>query len=389
VAGESALPYVVKDEKTGKKKVIFRAKKWEHLKLNIGRTVPIIDGHPDENNGFEGLFSGKEKTYGKGTIKQCPTGEKRLCMDMVLADGTPIRKGYSIGYPYAKIEEEGDIDGQHYDEVQGYLLIDHAALTDGPRYNRALQVAGDKRLLVSGDEITYDNGDSRAAIKINAVGYDSLVFKHDARIDDIIKIVKEDNPDIPESELHARAFVMLANEKELKQVEKQMTGTKSKEKERMDDEEEEEEEKMSSGDAHGLSKTELVERIARLEAERDTMRVSQKKIRSLESKLTSATDEKEKYKKKYEAELTRVVETNIDTLVKKHGYDVTDFKGKSADFIAGTLFGVTSVSKGVDSGKKIKKQEKGQDEEEPSVNDYVYDHNKGSMVLRSELYGGK
>ena len=133
IASEGALSY--KDE-NGKE--VFKMKKWDKLKTFIGKKVPIVDEHPPSK-----VLTGFEKIYGTGTVKQCPDGRHALCADMQLDDNAPKKSGYSLGYPYEQVNEEGTHKGKTYTIVQDILGLNHIALTNYPRNNTAIAVTGD------------------------------------------------------------------------------------------------------------------------------------------------------------------------------------------------------------------------------------------------------
>jgi hypothetical protein len=363
-----------------------KAKLWEHLKRNIGRTRPILNEHPNFDNGFKGLFSGKEKVWGKAIISQCPKGEKRLCADLVLQDGAPVKKGYSIGYPFREILEKGKIGEDEYDSVQGHLLIDHIALTNHPRDNTALLVAGDSNLAIIDDEVMSSNGDSNGAIVINRVGYDSLELELDSRIDEIMEFLRRDNSDTTDSELLKRAILMLQNEKQINGDTENMPGGKKVEEDQKDEEMEEEEmkkKKKKEASADSLSKEELFAELATLRADRDAKLIFEKKLKSAQSRAEKAEADRDSYKERYEKELTSKVQTQVDSLVNDHGYGAKDFTDRSADFVAGAYFVAETISKGPQTGERVGDSE--YEEAEHGINDYVYDHDSKKMVLKPEF----
>lgn len=171
IAHEGVLPY-----RDGNK-----LKKWDSLQRFDGKFVPIVDEHPDRNNGRNGLLTGSEKVYGVGFIQKCPN--KTLCADMALEDSAPRKKGYSIGYIYNHIDEAGVYKGQAYQSVQDIQDIDHIALTNSPRDARALATAGD-----SDNTKALQNN---TAVNKYWVGYDS--FKEFINDFELISMTKPDS----------------------------------------------------------------------------------------------------------------------------------------------------------------------------------------------------
>jgi len=373
---------------------VAKLKKWEDLKSNIGRRVPVLDEHPSMENGNHGLFSGKEKVLGTAVIKACPHGDKNLCADIHLTNGSVIKRGYSIGYPYKMVKEKGTHDGVPYDEIQSNLLIDHLALTDEPRDRQALQIAGDARITFSPLGITVNNDSSvseQKGIDINMVGYDSHVIATDAlenipqeRIEEIKRKLAQDNPRIDRVELNVRASLMAKNEMEIKQVEPKVSPNK---KEDMDQEEEEEEEEKNSSDSLGKTREQLIAENARLKAEATNRDSVDKRISALEKQLKVAQDSAKTYQDLYQAEITKNTENTVNILVKEHGFDSKSFKSKSADFIEGCLFGARSVGGKIqgdrDSGNQT---ERDSNEEIPllDINMFQFDSDSQKMVLRPE-----
>ena len=135
IASEGALPYKDKNGKT-----VFRMKKWDNLKKFIGLEIPIIDEHPEGK-----MLTGFEKLHGVARIKQCANGNKSLCADMELDDNAPKKKGYSIGFPYDEIVEDGFHLGNSFSSIQDLLGLNHVALTNYPRNHTAVAVTGDDK----------------------------------------------------------------------------------------------------------------------------------------------------------------------------------------------------------------------------------------------------
>lgn len=254
-----------------------KAKKWEDLAMNIGRIVPVLDGHPRENNGNHGLFSGKEKIHGYAFIKGT-NDRKQLLADIYLTSKID-RSGYSIGYPYIPVEEHGDIDGEKYDEVQSKLVIDHVALTSIPRDDQAMKGLYDSREVGGEDPVAMHHhfiprtGSDDSArvpvittVHIKRVGHDAHAFSRDpgasdARtLDDVISMLRAVNPDTDDDEIlmHARSIVRNETRSDRKMAAKSNTpeivrdgdeissDMEDKEKKKMEEEEEEEDMKKKS-----------------------------------------------------------------------------------------------------------------------------------------------
>ena len=355
IAEEGSLPYEGKNGET-----IFKLKKWEDLKKNIGRIIPIVDEHPDEKNGKGGLVN-QEHIFGFTVIKKCPNKNKLLCGDPVLEDGSPVKKGYSIGFAYNPDNTPGKHNNQHYDQVQSDLLIDHLALTNSPRSPHAIQVAG-------------DTNDCNTTINKLIVDYDLFRFTSNKllkktqvdnmpknRFDAIIEKLKSDNPNMDEEELEKRANQMKKNE---------------------EDQEEEEEKKKKEGDALlvQMDKDALIAEISRLKGGKDAEKSYQSKIERLEKENDSIKIAKDRYKKELEKILTNQVHVNIDRLKTVYKFKAKEFDGKSPDFIKGALFSADRIGEGI----KIQKSENIETDSINAdgtldINDRLYNFDTGKM----------
>jgi len=344
IAKEGVLPYA-----DG-----MKLKRWEDLKRNIGRLVPIVDEHPLDGKGKGRLVADSDKEFGKGKIKQCGT-EKRLCADLNLDDDAPVKMGYSIGYPYEQLDEPGVHDGERYDSIQANLVIDHIALTDRPRDGEELMVTGDAKYYIIGDssdKITQNNSLNNTIININRVGYDSVEFvdiENQRKIRDLARKLKRDNPDTTASDdaLLERARVMLKNEQELNKqdVNNMLQGADINQEALKEKEEEKEkaEEKTSGDDVLALVK-ENEKLKAKLAAREATDSISQD--------LKAAQDALEAKNKIIDAYHQKELKADIDSLIER-GFKSEQFDGKTHDFVLGVLFGVENVSKGPNNGKKL------------------------------------
>jgi hypothetical protein len=368
----------------------FKLKRWEDLQKNIGRTVPVLDEHPSYDNGNKGLYSGNEKRFGDGVLKQCPNGTKSLCADIKLADGSPVKTGYSIGYPYEEIMESGEINGQHYDSIQANLLVNHIALTNDPRDEAALQIAGDSRFYMVDDKITVGkqiNNQDKAEIHLTKIGYDS--YRFDAgipaqRVQDIKTKILQDNPTIPEAELNARANLMVKNEQKLTRVDK-MPETPVSKAEKAKEEVSEEPDKSKKDSEDSLTREHLIMENARLKAEKSAHDSAEKSLKDAEAQLKVAKDAADRYKSQLEEHLTKDINHKIETLVRTRGFDAKEFAGKSADFVEGVFYFHDRVSSGVDNAGEPDMT--GEDSNAPvmSINDYKWDWDSKKMVLRPEV----
>lgn len=374
-----------------------KLKRWEDLEKNIGRVVPILDEHPDPHNGAEGLYSGNETVHGVAKIKKCPRGNKKLCADLLLEDGAPIKTGYSIGYPYRELDEPGVINGDKYDQVQSDLIIDHVALTDAPRDDDALQVAPDSKIAIMGGKIVH-GADSTlqnsVIIVINRVGHDSYRFKRDASYpyQEARDKLARDNPELSDQELDERAVVMASNMKKLgdkSMVKADKKGDQASGEEELPEEEEGDTEELTesglskevpaSGTFDSLSREQLLAELIHTKAEKHARDSNEKRLKALEKRLNNATDSATRYKTLYEDALTEKVQVKVDSLVREHGFDALDFKDQHAEFIAGALFASQKISRG--PGGSTVQDSTGEDANEPkSINDYIYDFDSKKMV---------
>jgi hypothetical protein len=349
IAKEGTLPY-----RDGNK-----LKRWEDLKRNIGRKVPVVDEHPPVDNGRRGLVTDQDRRYGDAIIKKCARGN-RLCADVILDDDAPIKKGYSIGYEFLQVDRKGEFDGTPYDSIQANLAIDHLALTDYPRDEDELQIAGDSREVpeyARETRITPDNTSNNTVININRIGYDSLEFVDVNRNRQILdlarKLRKTNDTTASDAELLERARVMIENGEILKQKQENSGndtmiqgadvcdgGMKKEKKEEMDEDEEKE---KTSGDTH----IDLIKENTQLKAE-ISARDSTEELRA---KLKAAQDENERLKKQETDRKMAELKAEVDSLIKERGFKSEEFDGKTPDFIAGVTYGVKHVSKGPETGK--------------------------------------
>lgn len=216
--------WVLKNQPVAKEGVlqygtIGALKQWRDLENNIGRRVPILDEHPKRDNGRDGLHNG-EKTHGWATLKACPAGEKKLCADMRFDDDAPAKSGYSVGFLYEQVKQDGEHSGKRFHEVQSNLWIDHVAMTDTPRDETALQVLADAaKLKAWQDSLPAGTGPAPsiagpAAVFKLALAHDSHVMS-DARLDAIRKSLREKNPAWDDATVEKRAVIMYMNEQKL------------------------------------------------------------------------------------------------------------------------------------------------------------------------------
>jgi len=363
IAEEGVLSYI----ENGKE--VKKLKKWKDLKANIGRTVSIIDEHPDEKNGKGGLVN-KEKKYGTAKIIKCPNANRLLCSDPVLEDNSPNKKGYSIGFAYEPVNNPGKFGDQSYDQIQSNLWIDHIALTNHPRSGHAIQVAGD----------TIDIPGCNIAINKLNLDYDYIRFSSDKiskktqvnkmpkRFDEIKAKLKSDNPEMDEEELNKRANQMKKNEED----------------------QEEEELKKKEGDnlLIRMEKDALIAEISRLKAGKDAEKTYKSKIEKLEKEKDSLKFASDKYKTELEKVLTDQVQSNIKRLKSEFSFDAKEFDKKSPDFIEGALFASDRIGEGI----KKKRSTAGDsslnsinEDGTLNVNDWRFDFDSGKMKKLEDL----
>lgn len=361
-----------------------KLKRWDDLQKNIGRIVPILDEHPGADNGNRGLYSGKEERFGYGIVKACPGGNKQLCADLVLADGAPVKAGYSIGYPFLNVREAGHHADGDYDAIQASLVIDHIALTDGPRDNKALAIAPD-----SEEPVTYmpagDSVDNRAGIVINGIGYDSFMVRSSApagkdalAVEQVLEMLRKDNPTASDELLLPRAKKMLENSEKLAgntvkgSADSMAEAKENEKKEDMEEEEPEDKDKDS-----------LIAEVARLRADRDARKSMERQVEVAAAEARAARDAADRYKSLFEKEMSSIIQTKVDSLLNDHGFDATEFDGKHAEYISGALYAAQRLGRkpslGTSTAKDTRKRETGRP---LSVNDYIYDFDSKKMVRR-------
>ena len=355
IAEEGALPYQDANGKT-----VFKLKRWEDLKKNIGRIIPIVDEHPDEKNGKGGLVN-QEHKYGFSVIKKCPNANKLLCSDPVLEDGSPVKKGYSIGFAYNPDNTPGTYNNQHYDQIQSDLLIDHIALTDHPRSGHAIMVAGDtngsnttiNKLIVDYDLFRFtSNKILKKKTQVNNMPHS---------LDAIKEKLKSDNPEMDEEELSKRADQIKKNE---------------------EDQEEEEEKKKKEGDnlLIRMDKDALIAEISRLKGGQDAEKSYQSKIERLEKEKDAIQAGANRYKNELQKVLTNQVHIDIDRLKTVYSFKAKEFDKKSPDFIKGALFASDRIGEGikVQRSEDIEMDAVSQDGT-LDINDRLYNFDTGKM----------
>jgi len=69
---------------------------------------------------------------------------------------SPDKNGYSIGYPYLDVEENGEYEGVVYDSFQDLQALDHIALTNDERQPDAIKTIYDSENKVNKYFIGYD-----------------------------------------------------------------------------------------------------------------------------------------------------------------------------------------------------------------------------------------
>lgn len=364
IAEEGILNY--EDPKTGG--TIRKLKKWDDLKRNIGRIVPIVDEHPSDHNGRGGLVN-NERVYGFAKIKKCPKANKLLCGDPILDDDSPVKKGYSIGFLFAPDKRGGTFEGKEYDEIQGNLLIDHIALTNSPRSQHAVMVTGDSFTNVTTvtpkDNTTvnkfifaYDRFNSF----LNLDNQNQVNNMPKGRDQEIRDKLKKDNPDMDEAELEKRVKQIMENEKDQEEEE----------------EEDEEEEKNKDSKILKMKKDELIAELSRLKAEKDSNKNFAKQIKELEAERDSYKTDAEKYKDQVKEILQTQVKINIDSLVKEYHCEEKDFDGKNASFIEGAKWMADKINQKNIKGSSDRIEI--DSEATLNINDYRYDFDARKMV---------
>jgi hypothetical protein len=347
IAKEGVLPY-----RDGNK-----LKRWVDLEKNIGFEVPVVDEHPPVNNGKHGLVTDADRKFGTALIKKC-MGNNRLCADLVLDDNAPVKKGYSIGYVFNEEDEKGEFDGNPYDSVQANLTIDHLALTDAPRDDDELLVAGDSRNILNNGgitRITVHNTKNNTSIDINRFGHDSLEFidvNRNRQILDLARKLRETNDTTAsDTELLERARVMIENGETLKQKQQNQGKdtmiqgadiTEEIKKEEAEKADEEEEKNKSSGD----DLASLIRENEKLKAELS----ARDSTDELRTQLKAAQDAIDDYERKEKERRKAELKAEVDSLIEK-GYVSEQFDGKTPDYVSGFSDAVKLASKGPEMGK--------------------------------------
>lgn len=363
----------------------MKLQRWEDLKRNIGRTVPVTDEHPDPENGNFGMVSGKEKVWGKAAIYGDDSTETLFAV-LDLDDGAPVKDGYSKGFLFIPVDEPGEFKGKAYDQIQSMIIIDHVALVTEPRDWRALQLVGDhveftaKLASMGLDSVsTRQYSPSTDRVLKYAFAHDTHEFD-DPEKDKIRDLILKDNPTMPDAEIVARVEMAYKNRKKLKSNEAQNMPEPIKK-----------EEPAPASDGKPSSKElDLVAKVAQLEAQI----ASDGKARDLEAKLKQAEERESKLKETIAAQDAKAYSEKIATITKKTGCDGKVFNGVKMDeagkgYINGWFDAMTHLSLGADTGKEVSKPTK-TDEEKPATDaemvvgydstDMVYDHAKKMMV---------
>jgi len=120
IASEGVLPYWENG------KVVMKLKTWENLKSFDGIEIPVIDEHP------KGLVNDEHPLEGFAKVI-ADEKEHILYADIYGVDEMPLKKGYSIGFVFNEVNQQGKFNNVRYDSVQEIIKIDHLALTNAPR----------------------------------------------------------------------------------------------------------------------------------------------------------------------------------------------------------------------------------------------------------------
>jgi hypothetical protein len=330
IASEGVLDY------NGKK----MAKLWEDLVKFDGKIVPIIDEHPDINNGFFGRVSGKETIYGTAQVHVCGKGLPVLCMDTSMSNDSPQKNGYSLGFVFNEEVKSGDIHGEKYDAIQRLQELDHIALTNYPRNPIALASvnAGDNKT-------TPITQDSQNVVK-RYIAYDSFntfTFTKDSNIK------KSEEKTMP---------------KTLEELQIEIDGYKAK---------------LASVEVKEMEKIqndskELAKKLADAEEAK----------KKLESDAKKYETDAKKFREQYEAELTKTVKIGIDSLHDNFGIDTKEFDGKTKDFVDGALFLAKKISEQPQNSISGAKDVSGDSVEMDSINNWKYNADTGKMEKRGD-----
>lgn len=327
--------------------VVRKLKRWEDLKENIGRIVPILDEHPDPNNGNDGMFSGNEEIIGFGIIKQYKDTHM-LAADMTFTDSAYIKDGYSQGYPYIPVYESGTLNGQKFDMIQSKLKINHIASTNHPRADRAMLLAGDSLksdlgMLLGADSLVAPGGNG-GVLKC-AFGYDTVSFDN-KRKDEIRAKILADNPDIDPKKLDDLVERMFKNEQ--KNSRTKSTDSKKGKKMSVD---------PAATDVDALVKqlSEANSKIAKLEAKKDADAAVAAVKAELEQKLAKAAEREAAAINERDSLLAEQTKSMLAT-IKARGLDTKDFDGRSRDYIQGAFDTIGKISTGPNIGVPANKE---------------------------------
>jgi len=313
----------------------------EDLKKNIGRVVPILDEHPSKDNDYDGMYSGKEYVWGLAYIKGWDPKKNALIADLILDDGAPIKNGYSIGFGFND-GGPGEYNGQKYIMHQKDLWIDHVALTNGMREDRARLTSGDTVYQPVRTSTGFDSTGSMAIVN-NYVAHDGLGIQLTGRAAEIADKFRTLSPNAPEGEIIMRAAKAFMNEEYMKSVENPMAGNKSEEE--MDQEEEEMEEEGSSGSdsLSQMSKSKLIAQLAKLQGKIKAQTDSRKSLQEKDSLLTQALDALEKAQE-FNAELVKKIDSDNLAFLENRGFKKDEFKNKDSLFIEGARYATERIN---------------------------------------------
>lgn len=307
-------------------------KLWDDLKNFDGKIVPIIDEHPNSNNGCDGRVSGKERVYGTARIHSCVKGAPVLCADFDGSTDMPMKNGYSIGFVYNEEAKSGDHLGKHYDAIQHITEIDHIALTNLPRNPIALSNwPPAESLLPARDSAKSD-------VVIYGLAYDSFnAFKLQNDSDKTGSSVESKMPE------------------DIEALKKEIADLKA-------------EKAKASKDSTAIDSKALEDKIKSLESDKAKFEADAKQIRSL-----------------YEKEVAKQAKLAIDSLVGGFGVDAKSFDGKTKDFVDGAMFLANHIKSQPSSSSTSSQDSAGEDAVAmDSPNNYRWNASTGKMEKKGK-----
>lgn len=196
-------------------KTVHMAKKWDDLKLNIGRVLPITIEHPNPDNGNKGMHNEEIIAGYIGPLRQYKN-KHILIGDKYIDDDVDPLNGQSVGFSYIPIAEDGELNGDLYDEIQSDLWLDHLALTSNPREPFALHTEDPEVVLqLAAAAAGSDSQDSsKTTLRTKYwMGYDnveSLEIKSNQQIEKYPKVDSNMSTELKNSEENAKLREELA-----------------------------------------------------------------------------------------------------------------------------------------------------------------------------------